>query len=146
MVQRGRKSPHLSLVTPTIPGQGRLEPKDLPAAEAKVWRSIVSAMPEHWFRASEPLLRCLCTMIATSDVLAAKIAKARTAGDWNMVNKLTRIHERTGRCAADLSAKLRLTPRSMTSVERAANLRQVPAPPTRPWEIAHNKPRSEGAD
>ena len=140
MVQRGRKLPHLTVI-PKIPGQGRPEPEDLPAAEAKVWRRIVDAMPAHWFGAeNQPLLRCLCSMIATSEALAAGIVKARTASDWNMVSKLTRIHERTSRCAADLSARLRLTPRSKTSVERAANLRQAPPPSVRPWEIGHDKP------
>src|SRR5262245_56970885 len=138
MVQRGRKSLNLRVI-PKIPGHGRPEPEGLPAAEAKLWRSIVGAMPDHWFGTeNQPLLRCLCSMIATSEALAAGIVKARAASDWNMVSKLSRIHERTSRCAADLSAKLRLTPRSKTSVERAANLRQAPPPSVRPWESGHD--------
>jgi hypothetical protein len=139
MGQRGRKS-HLTVI-PKIPGQGRPEPEELPIDEAKVWRAIVGAMPGHWFGPEcQPLLRCFCSMIATCDALAARIVKARKAGEWNTVDKLTRTHEHTARCATDLASKLRLTPRSKTSVERAANLRQVPPPPVRPWEIT-SKPQ-----
>src|SRR5262245_65432308 len=97
MVQRGRKSPNLTVI-PKIPGQGRPEPENLPAAEAKVWRSIVGAMPEHWFGPeNQPLLRCLCSMIATSEALAAGIVKARTAREWKMISRLNRDTQRTDR-------------------------------------------------
>jgi hypothetical protein len=140
MVQRGRKSLQLTLIktTPRVPGQGRPPGKGLPPAEARVWKMIVDAMPAGWFGPEcQPILRCLVSHIVTTQVLAVEIVKAREAEDWDKLNQLTNIHEREGRSIADLSTKLRLTPRSKTSVERAANLRQVPPPPIRPWEITH---------
>jgi hypothetical protein len=134
MSGRGRK-PNLKVI-PQVPGAGRPEPaSDLPSAEAAIWRYLVGTMPAHWFASSEPLLRCLCSTLATCDALAARITTARKEANWKLLDRLTRIHERQTKCAADLAGKLRLTPRSKTSVEQAANLRQIPPLSTRPWEM-----------
>jgi hypothetical protein len=135
MVQRGRKSAELRLL-PKIPGQQRPEPPDLPPAESEIWRAVIGAMPAGWFGPEcQPLLRCYCSLLATCDVLAARVVAAREETNWKLVDRLTKIHERQTKCATDLAGKLRLTPRSKTSVEMAANMRQVPQPGSRPWDM-----------
>jgi hypothetical protein len=74
--------PKLNLV-PIVPGQGRSRaPKGFPPQEAAIWRGIVASMPDHWFTpACQPVLRCLCSCIATADALVSKIAALRESND-----------------------------------------------------------------
>lgn len=131
--KRGRNS-HLRAI-PTIPGRGRPEPpKGMGAAEATVWRTMVSAMPDHWFSAaSQPVLRALCSHVVTSDALAQQVSEALEADDWAAVDRLTKIQERESKAVADLSSKLRLLPKSKWSQEKASTLEAL-NPTTRPWE------------
>jgi hypothetical protein len=133
---RGRKPANLNIVPiGVVPGRGRPEPPtNLPKEEQQVWRDIVGVMPSDWFRTSLHLLRLLCHHIATAEALAVALAKARQQHDWDAVRKLTAMHEREARVAGYLSTVLRLTPRSKSSVEWAANQTQTPQPEVTPWD------------
>jgi hypothetical protein len=133
---RGRKPVNLNIVPiGVVPGRGRPEPpNELPQEEARIWREIVASMPSNWFRTSMHLLRLLCHHVATAETLAVALAKARAQGDWVEVRQLAAMHEREARTAGYLSTVLRLTPRSKTSVEWAANATQTAQPEVTPWD------------
>jgi hypothetical protein len=92
-------------------------------------------MPASWFSTCLYLLRLLCSHAATAQAIAAALAKARAQRDWIGVKRLMPMHERETRAVVYLSSMLRLTPRSKTSVEFAANQLQNSQPSVRPWEV-----------
>ena len=141
---RGRKSgSQLSVVSPVVPGQGRLPPpKGMPADEAAVWTYICGAMPDHWFCTSYHLLRCLCAHVANQEVVARELARARAENDLKALRNLTVIYNRETRAILEHSKALRLPPRTRFTQERSANLKALtPTTTKRPWDI-----RSGGGD
>jgi hypothetical protein len=117
-----------------LPGSGRPEPDpDIPKEEAALWREFVGKMPADWFRTSTHLLRPLCCHIVTLRTVSAALAKARSKDDWLLVRRLTPIFDRETRAAAHLSSVLRLTPRSRTTTEIAANAKARLVPTEKPW-------------
>src|SRR5262245_4878823 len=105
-------------------------------AEAAVWCTMVSAMPDHWFsRSSLPVLRSLCSHVVTSEALAEQVCDAREQKDWAALDRLTRMQERESKAVADLSSKLRLLPKSKWGQEKAATREALNSPERRPWEI-----------
>jgi hypothetical protein len=114
--------------------RGRLRPDKLPPEERKVWNQMVAAMPQnHFGPENEHLLRMLCSAVATSAVVGKQLATARDANDLEKVDTLSEIFARQSKVIADLSTKLKLTPRSRYSQEQASHLQRL-APQTRPWE------------
>jgi hypothetical protein len=76
----------------------------------------------------------LCSASVIADIVAEKLAKARASGeDLKRLDYLTEIHARSSKTIADLSTKLRLTPRSRYSQEQSSH-RQRLGSTTRPWE------------
>jgi hypothetical protein len=109
-------------------------PKNLPREKKAIWNRTVDAMPPGWFGPeNEHLLRAPCCHMATADVLAAKLVPAREANDLERVDMLAAMHSRESKAVADLSTKMKLTPRSRMSQEKASH-RQRLGSTTRPCE------------
>lgn len=135
IAHKGRKSAaaSLSIVKPKPPAT--LMPKNLPPEEAKIWREIEAAMPHGFFnQANAAILRCLVSHIATANHVSAELATARDGEDMSKVDLLSKIHAGESKAVADLSTKLRLTPRSKYSQESASALQALNSS-TRPWEL-----------
>jgi hypothetical protein len=132
--KRGRKSAtHLTMIKPKPKPQALEPPKD--PEEAKIFHQIVDAMPDGFFnQANAYVLRALCSHIATADMVAAELATAREGDDMAKVDLLTKIQVGESRAVADLSTKLKLTPRSRMGQEKAA-VREALNSSTRPWEV-----------
>jgi hypothetical protein len=130
---RGRKSAAHIIELPVE--HGRLRPEKLPPKERALWNEIVGAMPiNHFGPENQHLLRMLCSHAITAEVVADKLAKARASGeDLKKVDLLSGIHARSSKAIADLSTKLKLTPRSKMSQEKASHQQRL-ASQVRPWE------------
>jgi ATP phosphoribosyltransferase regulatory subunit HisZ len=85
--------------------------------------------------ADPAILRALCSHIVTSNSLAKRVSEALEQDDWATVDQLTRVQERESKAVADLSGRLRLTPKSKWGQERAATLEALNSSERRPWEI-----------
>jgi hypothetical protein len=129
---RGRRSAAHIIELPVE--DGRLRPEKMPPKERKIWNDIVGAMPvNHFGPENAPLLRMLCSHAVTAEVVAEKLAKARASGeDLKKVDLLAGIHERSSKAIAYLSTKLKLTPRSKISQQKASHRVHLNST-TRPW-------------
>jgi hypothetical protein len=122
-------------VVSIVPGRRLQPPKNMPSQEAVIFREIINALPSGFITpACAPILRCLCTHIATTDALAPRIAEVRAIKNLAKLDLLTTIFARESKLIGDLSTKLRLPPKSKWGQEKAAVL-EAKAPPTRPWEV-----------
>ena len=120
-----------------IPGQGRPNPPPgVHKLEAKIWRRIVDSMPDGYFGPEvQPLLRCLCSHIATSEVLQVKITQLRDQEDWEQLDQVTRLMERASKMVGEISTKLRLTPKSKWGQE-VASTKQALNSAKKPWNLS----------
>jgi hypothetical protein len=138
MSQRGRKSAEALSVVTTIPGQRPEPPDTLDEDESVEWRAIVERMPTDWFtRETWPVLAELCRHICTSNVVSARLSADRkrlVLKDPELLDKLTKIHEREARAISSLSTRLRLTPQSRYD-EKKANTAVQSVPVVKPWEL-----------
>jgi len=119
-----------------IPGKGRPDPTGVDRKAGKVWRKIVDSMPDGWFGPEViPILRCLCSAVATWEEVDAQIPEVRAQRDWATLDTLTRLQERQSKVIGDLSTRLRLTPKSKYTQEQASHLQTLNSnPATRPWD------------
>jgi len=117
---------------------GRIQPGKLAPGERKIWNQMVAAMPNGYFSpANAHLLKMLCSHIVTAEVVAEQLAAAREAGETDLgkIDLLAGIHARESKSIGDLSARLRLTPKSRYSQEQASHMQRLGSnPKTRPWE------------
>lgn len=98
-----------------------------------IWREIVDTMPDGWFNPGvQPVLRCLCSHIATSEYLAARIILHRNQNNLEKLNYCTQMLERESKAVGELSSKLRLTPKSKWGQEKASHLQKLNSK-KRPW-------------
>jgi hypothetical protein len=114
--------------------RGRLRPGKLPPEQRKIWNQMVNAMPTGYFGPeNEHLLRALCSHVVAAELCARELATACNNEDMEKVDTLSAIHARESKTIADLSTKLRLTPRSRYSQEEASHRQRLNST-TRPWE------------
>ena len=134
MRQRGRNKKSMAHIIELPVENGRLRPEKMPAKERKLFNDIVGAMPaNHFGPENAHLLRMLCSHAITAEVVADKLAKAQANGeDLEKVDLLAGIHCRSSKAIADLSTKLKLTPRSRYSQEKASHHQHLSST-TRPW-------------
>jgi len=120
---------------PRVPGWGRPEPPDLPDDEAKIWRRIVEAMPDGWFGPQvQPVLKCLVSHIATTEMLTRRIAAHRAKSNMEALARETLNLERESKAVGDLSTKLRLTPQTKWGNQEKASTAMLQSPKKRPWD------------
>src|SRR5262252_1674193 len=105
-----------------IPGS-RIEPlEELSEREKQIWNEIIDGQPAHHFTpASAFLLRSLVAHIANDELICRQMKKERENCITKRLGELTIMHERESRAISNIQGKLRLTPRSYTSTEMAAN-------------------------
>lgn len=116
-----------------VPGSGRPEPTGVTREAGKHWRKIVEAMPDGWFGPEViPVLRCLCSAIATWEKVEAEIPEVTAQQDWAALDTLTRLQERQTKVIGDMSTRLRLTPKSKWGQEKAST-KQALGASKRPW-------------
>lgn len=103
----GRKSRAELSVIPFRPASNRLEPpRDLSAAEAKLFREVIANCPsDHFLKSDLSLLASFIRASVLSRQLGRRVAKEpHLAGAW----------EKVTRTQALLATRLRLTPRGRT--------------------------------
>jgi len=123
--------------SPYVPGMRIEPPAELSEYEKEIWNSIVDSQPAHWLTpASAHYLRSLCAHIANDVIICKQMDRERKSGISKRFNELTIMHERESRAIGNIQTKLRLTPRSYTSTEMAANhMAKLGGDKVRPWNI-----------
>jgi hypothetical protein len=134
--RRGKPSKGDLEVVPLMPGDAKPSPpEDMSDAEKVVWQSIVDAMPLRYFgRETWPNLRSLCRHTVASDLIWARYIEAIESGKKaDIVETLSRLHNRESAAVRRLSADLRLSKsvRSQPVVHERAKANQVIK---RPWD------------
>jgi hypothetical protein len=143
MATRGRKSAaSLSVVVGSIDGRPQA-PKDLTAAQRKVWTDTVATEASDVFRGEARLqmLRDYCRHAVEADRLAVVIDEfdmAWLASDDGVrrYDKLAGLRDREARAAADKATKLRLTNQSRYTPQAAATAGKNGGAARKPWEMA----------
>lgn len=139
MAQRGRKSESALTVLPFVPGHGGRPPPppELDVIEARIWKSVIDALPSHWVdQAGEIVLRRLVAQAAIAERREARLRQLR-AQDRDAdeeADELAVAHSATAKTLAYLLTQLRATPRSRI-VARAAGPEIATTLKLRPWEI-----------
>jgi hypothetical protein len=146
--QRGRPSneERAMIATRTMAalekGERPEPPEDFTAAESKVWRKVVDALPPDWFSgATVPLLTQYCRHTAGLDFIDKTIRKIQEAKSPNLAQwkRMAQVRRQEGKVIAMLATKMRLAQtatirRDTVRSQREAAARTA-APPSvkRPW-------------
>jgi hypothetical protein len=129
-----RKSAAALAIAPLALPQRPEPPKDLTAAQAEIWRTIVACRPPAYFEGAchEPLV-AYCRHADTADVLAAAI-NACDPTDLRRYGLLLGMAARESAALSRLSAKLRLAPQHVRRIEQM--VKSVGSVPwaKKPWE------------
>jgi hypothetical protein len=129
----------LTVLPPSIPGQGRPEPPAaLDGTEARIWRGVVAGLPDYWVDGSgEQVLRRLVCQAAIAERQEARLRTLRTQPfdqDDEIVDELAASHRLTAHAVGQLLGLLRATPKSRLRARDAApKLEEVPA--SKPWDV-----------
>jgi hypothetical protein len=122
-----------------IPGQRPPPPADLSADEQALWEQVVGALPQGWIgpEAYAVLVQYVRHCCYADDV-AAQIAELRTQTDPKQRRLLLALYRAHGQQTARMSAlavKLRLTPSSRSTADRARDDRKdaSSSPVVKPW-------------
>ena len=139
MRQRGRRSAADLAVIRGEFGKRPEPPPDLAAAEATIWKAVVSSEPADFFAtaATRDMLKAYCRHVATADRLTAVINEFETgwlkrADGVERFDDLTRMRDREARAALMTAVRLRLTNQSRYTAGRAGTAAAHVGP--RPWE------------
>jgi hypothetical protein len=151
MRQRGRPSGNSLSIVPAVPvPDGRPEPPAiLSEAEAREWRRYTAALPSTWFTPENlPLLTELCQAIELSNSVAQELHRIKSLRNDDKLAKflkLVRAKVQVSETIFRLSTKLRFTPQSRLTAQRAAALAETARFP-RPWDLVDSSRADEPAD
>jgi hypothetical protein len=124
-----RSAAALSVIAPAPPPRPKV-PKDLTAAQAKLWDTIVACRPPEYFDgACHHLLKEYCRHAEAADVIARAIQQT-SPDDLRRYSKLLEMGARESKALMALSAKLRLAPQHVRRVEQVLPKQT----PQRPWQ------------
>ena len=133
---RGRKSAvSLSVLPASLPGERPPPPAELDEIEARLWRTIVDALPPTWLDAAAQtiLVRAVAQAAICEDLEdQLRNCRASRSGD-NEVGALAAQHAAAAKAHAHLLGVLRATPRARM-VPKSASRQMVQVPRIRPWE------------
>jgi hypothetical protein len=133
---RGRKSAvSLSVVPTSLPGERPPPPAELDEIEARLWRTIVDALPPTWLdAAAQTILVRAVAQAAICEDLECQLRKFRAARlDDDEVAVLAAHRASAAKAHAHLLGVLRATPRARM-VPKSASRQMVQVPRVRPWE------------
>jgi hypothetical protein len=119
MPRRSRTDLH---VVP-LPGRGRPEsPKDLTAAEQRVWRNLVDSSPDRWFdRAGQERLGLVVTQVVAAKEHAERLPRIRaTSASFEDELLVLKAHRDATKIVMAGMAALRVSPQSRTRPGQAA--------------------------
>jgi hypothetical protein len=133
---------------PIIPGERPEPPPDLDAEAAAVWRATVAAVPAGWLPPEcFPVLTQFCRHTVHCDWLTEEIAELRAAPldeeSQKRLYKLLRLHGQQSQILASLAGKLRLTPSSRATPDKARDDRKDASSSAtpKPWNDWTDTPR-----
>lgn len=138
MEQQGRKSAENLSVVVSMPGQRPEPPASLGAAEAAIWRQVVSCHPHDWFVAStHALLMGYCEAWVKGREISEALdgLSLQNPDDRKWWDKLMSRKDKTERLLATLGTKLRITPHAMRSEREAATGVRRTMQTRKPWEV-----------
>src|SRR5262249_59291016 len=122
------------MVEAIVPGFERPEPpSDMPHDERIVWRSVVDAMPSHWFKAqTHDLLRLYCGYACAARIALWEVRRLQAARSKEGLNQQIKIADKLAGRAASLASKLRIAPQpSKHTHSSEAQIRKAPS--SKPW-------------
>jgi hypothetical protein len=133
---RGRKSAvSLSVVPASLAGERPPAPAELDDTEARLWRTIVDALPPTWLDAAAQtiLVRAVAQAAICVD-LEGRLRKCRASRSADdEAAALAAQHAAAAKAHAHLLGVLRATPRARM-VPKSASRQMVQVPRIRPWE------------
>lgn len=133
--RRGRRSgAELSVVTTLVPRERPRPPAELTAEQRTLWDALLACLPADWLpKEGGALLAQFCRHITAAKRIAAML-DACDVDDSRAFDRLLRAQHRESMALASLASKLRFSPSSRRSPDRAG--REARDEPTgrRPWE------------
>jgi hypothetical protein len=132
-------------LSPLLPSAGRPEPpRELHPSEAKAWRDIIDALPDHWVDlAGQLILRRLVTQVAIAERKEQRLRRLlrddSVAADVD-IDELTTSHAATAKHISHLLAQLRATPRSRMVPRSVLFEPRHQEPDERPWDVRAGDP------
>lgn len=124
-----------SSLSATHAGSWPPPPTELDAAEARIWRAVIDALPAYWIDpAGELVLRRLCAQAAILEKREQRLRTLRAQNRDEEADELAAAHGVAAKVLAHLLTQLRATPRSRFS-SRASAPEIASTPKLRPWEI-----------
>lgn len=109
-------------------------PDDITAAARRVWDELVQSLaPDHFAPSDAPLLRSYCEATAMADRAAAELSESGPVVDGKPSPWLI-VQEKAQRAQIALSARLRLSPQSRFSRNKAGSTAIRGGTNPKPWE------------
>ena len=144
MAQRGRRSAAALSVVAKLPGQRLAPPRDLPEAQARVWKRVVASRPADWFDGGSLVtLTAFVRHAADLDRISGLIDAIQpdhlaTSQGLGRYRRLLAMRARETAAIIGTARQLRLNPQALMHPRTAGTaVRSVGADPgaRKPWEF-----------
>ena len=122
--------------TAIIPNTRPSAPSEFNVVEAAKWDEVVTAMPPGWFTPETfPLLKALCTVASSFEMVSKKLRKMTSLDDDHM--RLLAMQLRLAEAVKQLSIRLKIAPvhrQNPNTAMRATKDAVIAQRHKRPWE------------